>query len=279
MTRVPNPNYKAIILSGPSKGFDQMVAHLCAKYPEHKHLICIPPSDPQAKSVVPLTQVQLNVGMPNLQCAGLALRRIVTKATTWPYLQRNVHLVSHAKQVFAFGKFDDMHKHVEGGVGWTVRMAKQRNVLLFVFDLDFEEWWWWDPNERCFRQCEGISEDWITLPTLAGMTTLVGSQDTPPSVFPHLERLFLKPPSPSGTFTFKCVKSLQMSFCLCLDMDGFHVGSKFLVREIGWYAPLPNGNEAYGVQHFTHDYTWDMLSPKDQKRVHYVKRHITGLCF
>ena len=38
-----------------------------------------------------------------------------------------------------------------------------------------------------------------------------------------------------------------MSFCLCLDMDGFYVGNKFLVREIGWYAPLPNGQEAYGV--------------------------------
>ena len=62
-------------------------------------------------------------------------------------------------------------------------------------------------------------------------------------------------------------------------MDGFYVGNKFLVREIGWYAPLPDGSEAYGVQHFTHDYTWDMLSLKDQKTVAYVKRHITGLSF
>ena len=204
MTRVPNPDYKAIILSGASKGFDQMVAHLCAKYPEHKHLICIRPSDPQAKSVVPLTQAQLNVGMPEVQRAGLVLGRIVTKPATWPYLQRNAHLLSHAKQVFAFGRFDDMRKHVEGGVGWTVQMAKQRNVLLFVFDLDFEEWWWWDPKDTCFQRCEGMSEDWIALPTLAGMCTLVGSQDTPPSVLPYLERLFLKPNSPSGMFTFKC---------------------------------------------------------------------------
>ena len=70
-----------------------------------------------------------------------------------------------------------------------------------------------------------------------------------------------------------------MSFCLCLDMDGFYVGNKFLVREIGWYAPLPNGQEAYGVQHITHDWTWDMLSFKDQQRVRYVKRHVTGLSF
>ena len=62
-------------------------------------------------------------------------------------------------------------------------------------------------------------------------------------------------------------------------MDGFYVGNKFLVREIGWYAPLPNGQEAYGVQHITHDWTWDMLSFKDQQRVRYVKRHVTGFRF
>lgn len=40
-----------------------------------------------------------------------------------------------------------------------------------------------------------MSEQWIAVPTLAGMTALVG----------HLERLFRKPSTPSGTSTFKCV--------------------------------------------------------------------------
>ena len=115
-----------------------MVAHLCAKY-RHKHLICIPPSDPQAKSIVPLTQAQLNVGMGAVQHAGRALGRVVTKPVTWSYLQRNAHFVSLAHQVLAFGHFDDFRKHVEGGVDWTVQMAKQRDILVFVFDLDFEE--------------------------------------------------------------------------------------------------------------------------------------------
>ena len=70
-----------------------------------------------------------------------------------------------------------------------------------------------------------------------------------------------------------------MSFCLCMDMDGFRVKDKFIVREIGWYAPLPDGGEDYGVQYFTHDYTWDQLDQKDQKTVAYVKRHVTGLTF
>ena len=196
---------KATVLSGASQGFDQMVAHMCTKYPNHRHLICIPPTDPQAKHIVPLTQAQLNVALPEVQRASLAMGRRVSKPTTWPYLQRNAHLVSHAHQVFAFGHFDDMRKHVVGVVGWTVQMAKQQRKCLFVFDLDFEEWWWWDPQERCFRQCEGMSDEWIAVPTLAGTTALVAAQDTPPTVLPHLDKLFQKPLTPSGTFTFKCV--------------------------------------------------------------------------
>ena len=69
------------------------------------------------------------------------------------------------------------------------------------------------------------------------------------------------------------------NFCLCSDLDGFYVNDKFVVREIGWYAPLLNNHEAFGVQHFTHDYTWDMLSLKDQKTVAFVKRHVTGMTF
>ena len=68
-------------------------------------------------------------------------------------------------------------------------------------------------------------------------------------------------------------------FCLCLDLDGFYVNNKFVVREIGWYAPLLNNHEAFGVQHFTHDYTWDMLSKKDQRTVAYVKRCVMGMTF
>ena len=138
-----------------------MVAHLCAKY---KHLICIPPLDPHAKSIVPLTQAQLHVGMPKVQRASLALGRIVNKPTTWSYLQRNAHLVSHAKQVLAFGRFDFLRKHVEGGVGWTVQMAKQRDILLFVFDLDYEEWWYWDPQWTCFPNARACPRNGLPCP-------------------------------------------------------------------------------------------------------------------
>ena len=177
------------ILSGASKGFDQMVAHLCAKY-GHKHLICIPPCDPNVRQIVPLTQAQLNVGSAAVQRAGVALGRTVSKPNTLAYLQRNAHLASHAHQVLAFGHFDDNRKHVEGGVGWTVEMAKQRDILVFVFDLDYEEWWYWSPKWTCFLQCEGMSDEWIANPSLTAMTSLVACEDFPPAALPHLEKLF-----------------------------------------------------------------------------------------
>ena len=68
-----------------------------------------------------------------------------------------------------------------------------------------------------------------------------------------------------------------MTFCLCIDLDGFRVGEKFLVRELGWCAPLTANRETYGVYHFTHDYTWDMLTHKEAQNAAYVKRRVTGL--
>lgn len=184
------------ILSGGSKGFDEFVRHCCRQHPNIRHLICIPPCDPQAKTLVPLSKAQLNVALPEVQRTSQALGRIISKATTWPYLQRNAHLVSHATQVLVFGHFDDLRKHVMGVPGWTVQMAKQQGKLLFVFDMEFDEWWWWDSTNRTFRQCQGMSEDWIALPTLAGMTAMAGPVDCPPSLLPHLQCLFTKPQEP-----------------------------------------------------------------------------------
>ena len=177
------------ILSGASRGFDTIVAHLCVKY-GHKHLICIPPCDPQVKQFVPLTQAQLNVGSAAVQRAGVALGRTVSKPQTLAYLQRNAHLASHAHQLLAFGHFDDNRKHVEGGVGWTVEMAKQRDILVFVFDLDYEEWWYWSSHWNAFLQCEGMSDEWIANPSLTDMTTLMSCEDFSPAALPHLEKLF-----------------------------------------------------------------------------------------
>jgi len=67
-------------------------------------------------------------------------------------------------------------------------------------------------------------------------------------------------------------------FCLCIDLDGFYINGTFVVREMGWYSPVPEWG-AYGVQHYTHDYQWSDLSERDQKKVRFVKRRVTGLTF
>jgi len=69
-----------------------------------------------------------------------------------------------------------------------------------------------------------------------------------------------------------------MTFCVCIDLDGFYVNRQFIVRELGWYSPMPEWG-AYGMQHFTHDYQWKDLSDYDKRRINFVKQRITGLTF
>lgn len=68
-----------------------------------------------------------------------------------------------------------------------------------------------------------------------------------------------------------------MPFCLCVDLDGFWIQGRFIVRELGWYAPLTSNRAAFGCRHFTHEYTWDMLTHKEARQARYVKRYVTGL--
>lgn len=195
-------NHRATILTGGSNGFDDMAAKLCQKYSQYKHLICIPPANKRSKTLVPLTSAQLRAGDTALEKAAVALGRHISNPITLQYFQSMAHLVNHANLVFVFGGFDEMRKHVEGGEGWAVQMAKDRNVPLYVFDTDFEEWWWWDPTARCFLQCEGMTDQYISVPHLSGMVALIGSRDTPPRVFPHMEKLFANPLKPTS-FTFR----------------------------------------------------------------------------
>lgn len=192
---------KPHILTGGSKGFDEWVEHLCKKH-QCPHMICVPPCSPRAKQITPLSQAQLNLGTAAIHRASQQLGRVVTAGLTWQYLQAYAHLINHAKQLLVFGYLDDTNpKHVKGGAGWAAQMAKDRNVLLFLFDLTHHEWMYWDSADQRYRQCEGMSDTWVSTPTLFPMTTIVGSRDTPPIVFSDLEKLFVR----SFVPIFKCV--------------------------------------------------------------------------
>ena len=62
--------------------------------------------------------------------------------------------------------------------------------------------------------------------------------------------------------------------CLCIDLDGFRIRNKFIVRELGW-----SDGEQSSCFHYTHDMHYEDLSYQDKKTVNYARRHVHGLTF
>ena len=148
-----------------AKGVDTNVEHLCHKY-GHPCVVFIPPCHPRAKSLAPLTQPDLDAAMPIVTRAPFHLGRRVSHPITPQYLQRNYHVIKPASLVLALGYFDELRKHVLGGTGWSVAMAQLLLKPLYVFDLDMEQWYWWNPTLQQYQPCESMTEEQISLPTL-----------------------------------------------------------------------------------------------------------------
>ena len=79
-----------------------------------------------------------------------------------------------------------------GGMGWSVAMAQLLGKPLYVFDVDMEQWYWWNPTLSQYQPCEGMTEEQIALPTLQDHTAIVGTREEDKAVYPTLETLFKK---------------------------------------------------------------------------------------
>ena len=150
----------------------------------------IPPCHPRAKSLAFLTQPDLDVAMPIVTRAAFQLGRHFSHPITLQYLQPNSHLIKPASLVLALGYFDELRKHVLGGTGWSVAMAKLLLKPLYVFDFDMEQWYWWNPTLQQYQPCEGMTKEQISLPTLQDRTAIVGTREEDSSVYPTLDALF-----------------------------------------------------------------------------------------
>ena len=88
------------------------------------------------------------------------------------------------------GYFDELRKRVLGGTGWSVAMAQLLLKPVYVFDLDMEQWYWWNSTLQQHQPCDGMTEEQIPLPTLQEKTTIVGTREEDKAVYPTLEALF-----------------------------------------------------------------------------------------
>ena len=141
------------IYTGGAKGVDTHVERLCHLY-GHSCVVIIPPYHPRAKSLAPLTQPDLDAAMPFVIRAGFQLGRHVSHPITLQYLQRNYHVIKPASLVLTLGYFDELRKHVLGGTGWSVAMAQLLLKPRYVFDLDMEQWYWWNPTLQQYQPCD-----------------------------------------------------------------------------------------------------------------------------
>ena len=77
---------------------------------------------------------------------------------------------------------------------WAVRdgvwpwLKSYRNPC--VFDLDMEQWYWWNPTLRHYQPCEGMTEEQIPLPTIQDKTAIVSTREENKAVYPTLDALF-----------------------------------------------------------------------------------------
>ena len=177
------------IYTGGAKGVDTHVEHLCHKYC-HQCVVLIPPCHPRAWSITPISRAALDAATPTVTQVAFWLGRSVSNPITLQYLQRNYHVVEDASFVLALGYFDDARKRVLGGTGWSVAMAQILGKPLYVFDLDMEQWYWWNPTLQDYLPCGGMTELQVCLPELQDKTAIVGTQEEVSVVYPTLDTLF-----------------------------------------------------------------------------------------
>ena len=161
------------VISDGALGADLEAEKLARHYGLPVHVL-IPPCHPRKASVLPLTRQQLAEAIPITTQVAHRLNKRLTDPISLQYIHRNYHVVKQADLVMAFTCFAPERKVCMGGTGWGVEMAKVLNKVLYVYDVEQNIWFWYNPNEDFFYACEQMSEEQYALPTLVQKTAIIG---------------------------------------------------------------------------------------------------------
>ena len=161
------------VISGGALGADLEAEKLVRHYGLPVHVL-IPPCRPRKASVLPLTRQQLAEAIPITTQVAHRLNKRLTDPISLQYIHRNYHVVKQADLVMAFTWFAPERKFCMGGTGWGVEMAKVLNKVLYVYDVEQNIWFWYNPKEDFFYACEQMSEEQYALPTLVQKTAIIG---------------------------------------------------------------------------------------------------------
>ena len=160
------------VISGGALGADLEAEKLARHYGFPLHVL-MPPCHPRKASVLPLTRQKLAEAIPITTQVAYRLNKRLTDPISLQYIHRNYHVVKQADLVMAFTCFAPERKVCMGGTGRGVEMAKVLNKVLYVYDVEQNIWFWYNPKEDFFYACE-MSEEQYALPTLVEKTAIIG---------------------------------------------------------------------------------------------------------
>ena len=134
----------------------------------------IPPCHPRSNKVQPLTHQQLGEAIPTTKQVATCLNKQLTNPISLQYIHHNYHVVKQADMVLAFTTFQPESNLRFGGTGWAVEMARVLKKVLYVYDVQRDIWFWYNPEPELFYTCDGMSEDQFALSTHVPRTAIVG---------------------------------------------------------------------------------------------------------
>ena len=161
------------VISGGAIGVD-LEAEKLARHYGLKVEVVIPPCHPRRAFVQPLTHQQLAEAIPTTRQVAARLNKHLENSISLQYIHRNYHVVKHADMVMAFTCFQPESRLCFGGTEWALEMAKVLKKKLYVYDVERDIWFWYNPDQDLFYACDQMSEKQYALPTLVQKTLTVG---------------------------------------------------------------------------------------------------------
>ena len=161
------------VISGGANGVD-LEAEKLARHYGLKVKVLIPPCHPRRASVQPLTHQQLAEAIPLTTQVANRLNKQLTNPISLQYIHRKYHVVKQPDMVLAMTSLDPERKVCMGETGWAVEMSKVLNKVLYVYDVERNIWFWYNPLQDFFYACDQMSNEQYALPTLVQKTAIVG---------------------------------------------------------------------------------------------------------
>ena len=173
-----------LVVTGGSQGTEQTAETLAIDC-GIPVVIKIGPNHPRSSRITPLTRDELNDACEPIGNAAHALTRpIPSSPIACELLLRYYYVVNDVDTLFVFGYLSSSQKQVQGNTGFAVQAAVQLQKRIFLYDVNFHQWYEWHPPSARFSPMRA------RFPILAPRSAIIGSKAFPSKAQEALKSLF-----------------------------------------------------------------------------------------